>query len=229
MHYFSNIVADPRGFLLSKLLTLPVILIALTVHEVCHGYAAYKCGDPTAKVTGRLSFNPMRHIDPIGFLMLLLFGFGYAKPVLINPRNFRNSRRDTALVSFAGPLSNLVMAFFGVLLYRYYATQGIFLFASGASKFMLNFSLVLELFLYAFCTINLGLFVFNMIPIPPLDGSKILFSCLPAKLAWKLSRYEQYSHLLLFALLFLGVFSNGIGIAIETLFSLFYRFWGLVF
>ena len=228
MHTLNSLMSDPINFLIGKLLTLPAIIIALTVHEICHGYVAYKCGDPTARMTGRLSFNPLRHIDPTGFLLLLFFGFGYAKPVLINPRNFRKPRRDTALVSLAGPLSNLLMAFFAVLIFQLYYVFGIPALLSLQTQFALNFTSVVYDFLLAFCTINLGLFVFNMIPLPPLDGSKILLSILPQKVSYKVRRYEQYSQILLFVLLFLGAFSGFISNAIYALLDLFVKFWALI-
>lgn len=225
MNTFANLLSDPVNFLIGKLLTLPAILIALTVHEVCHGFVAYKCGDPTARMTGRLSFNPLRHIDPAGFLLLLFFGFGYAKPVLINPNNFRKPRRDTALVSLAGPLSNLVMAFFGILIYWLFYLLAIPHLLASQAPFLLNLADVLNTFFFAFCSINLGLFVFNLIPIPPLDGSKILFSVLPTRISWKLRRWEQYSQIILFILLFAGAFSGFISDAIYALFNLFSKFW----
>ncbi len=228
MHTFNSLMSDPISFLIEKLLTLPAILIALTVHEICHGYAAYKCGDPTARMTGRLSFNPLRHLDPAGFLLLLFFGFGYAKPVLINPRNFRKPRRDTAIVSLAGPLSNLLMAFFAVLVFQLYYIFGIPALLSANTQFALNFATAVYNFLLAFCTINLGLFVFNMIPLPPLDGSKVLLSILPQKVSFKVRRYEQYSQILLFVLLFLGAFSGFISNAIYTILYWFIDFWALI-
>ena len=157
--------------LFEMLITLPVILISLSVHELCHGYAAYRLGDPTAKSMGRLSMNPLKHIDPIGFFALLFFRVGWAKPVMVDARFFKKPKRDMALVSLAGPLSNFLLAFISSFLFVFLLKMGTALGLLGTGSTMTPFGVLCSMAMYM-VSINLGLFVFNLIPIPPLDGSK---------------------------------------------------------
>lgn len=185
------------------LMRIPVILLALTVHEAAHGFMSYKLGDYTAKITGRLSLNPLRHLDPIGTICMLLLGFGWAKPVPIDTRNFKNPKRDMALTALAGPVSNLIMAFIGVFLF---ILAEKFL---GLSAYQGNtFSYAVLLFLNVFYSLNVGLAVFNLLPIPPLDGSRIFLSFLPTKIYFRIMRYERYIMLIMFALIFFGVLNR---------------------
>jgi Zn-dependent protease len=157
------------------LVSLPGIIIGLTLHEYCHALASYKLGDQTAREMGRLSFNPLKHIDPIGFLFIIVAGFGWAKPVQFRPENLRRPRLYKAVIAAAGPLSNLVLALLFTALIRgmmAYAVASPFTMDSFAAQIFLT---LLEVLLYA-VMINLGLFVFNLLPIPPLDGSHIVFS-----------------------------------------------------
>lgn len=179
------------------LLLIPTLLLSLTVHEVSHGYAAYKCGDPTARNLGRLSLNPLKHLDPVGSIMLLLFGFGFAKPVPINARYFSKPKRDIIIVSLAGPFSNLVLAFLGTFGYMMCGK-----FISPENMYVMSAA---YLFFYYFSLLNVGLAVFNLIPIPPLDGSRVITVLIPRKFAVWFFRYEQYIRIALFVLLWIGV------------------------
>ena len=185
------------------LLRIPALLLALTVHEVAHGYIAMKLGDPTARNLGRLTLNPVKHFDPIGALCMLLFRFGWAKPVPINTRYFKNPKRDMALTALAGPASNFLMAFVGV--FAYYMSAFAIYKLPAATGSLLNFQEVWLTFLAIFISMNVSFGVFNMIPVPPLDGSRILLTFLPPKYYFGLMRYERYISMGLFILLYVGV------------------------
>lgn len=205
--------AEITQYLLGILYSLPAILISLSVHELCHGFAAYKLGDPTAKMMGRLSLNPLRHIDPIGFIALLFFRFGWAKPVMVDSRYLKHPKRDMAIISLAGPLSNFLLAFLSSFLYVLLAR-----YALRSQIMYIIFQMVMYLFL-----INIGLGIFNLIPIPPLDGSKILYSFLPNRIIYKIQPYERYIQLVLILLLLLGALDGIIGTAQMALSSFFLR------
>ena len=163
------------------LYSLPGIIIGLTLHEFCHALAAYKLGDHTAREMGRLSLNPLKHIDIIGFLFIIFAGFGWAKPVQFNPGNLRYPRRDKAIIAAAGPLSNLVLALFFIALVKAWIAMLAYNAASGRAEFffpMRNPRIIIGLIsvLLQAAAINLGLFIFNLLPLPPLDGSHIAFS-----------------------------------------------------
>ena len=184
--------------LIDLLLSVAAILLCLTVHETCHGLAACALGDPTAKRLHRLSLNPLRHIDPFGALMMLVAGFGWAKPVPVDPRYFRKPKLGMAITALAGPVSNLVMAYLALLL------RAVLL------AFYHPGSVLLE-GIIGFCetlaVLNVGLGIFNLISFPPLDGSKVLGAFLPDRAYYQLMRYEWWGMLLLMVLLWLGVFS----------------------
>lgn len=202
------------NFDLSRIImVLPGILLALTVHEFSHGYVAYLIGDPTAKNQGRLTLNPIAHIDPIGFLMLMFAGFGWAKPVPVNPYLFDIDRRKgTLLVSLAGPASNIALAIVLTLLF------GLLIRFTGGMG-----SLVQQLFISAIF-INLVLAVFNLFPIPPLDGSKILMSLFPSRFEHFFHEMERYTFIILIALLFLGVIRRILFPIVNVLFSILMGF-----
>ena len=186
------------------ILSALAVLLILTIHEYAHAFAAYKLGDNTAKNLGRLSLNPIRHLDPIGAVFMLFFHFGWAKPVPINARNFKNPKRDFALTALAGPLSNLIFAFLSaavvLLLRRYYLTT-VF-----KTEFIQTLVLNTYYFFLIFHQINIGIAIFNLIPIPPLDGSRLLNVILPPKYYFGIMRYERNIYFILIGWLFLGDF-----------------------
>ena len=182
------------------ILTVMAALVALTIHEFAHGYVAYKLGDDTAKSLGRLSLNPIKHLDPIGAMCMVLFHFGWAKPVPINPRNFKSPRKGFALTALAGPTINIVLGFFTAFFYL----LAFFNFKQTDSAFLNNLQENIILFLGYFFTINIGLGVFNLIPVPPFDGSRILNVLLPDRLYFKVMKYEKQIYWGVIAWLFLG-------------------------
>ena len=192
-----------QSYIIQLLLTLPIILIALSLHETAHGYAAYKLGDPTAHSLGRLTLNPAKHLDPIGFICMLLFGFGWAKPVPINTRYFKKPRRDMLITAVAGPISNVLLAFIFALLMKLLilSVGGIPLPTDPIS----NMKFFLYCFLFYGVRLNIVLAVFNLLPIPPLDGSRLITSFLPPKAAMWVIRNERIIYFVLLAALFIGV------------------------
>lgn len=199
----TEFLTDVAGYLLR----FPIVLIALTVHEYSHGYMAYRLGDSTAKDMGRLTLNPFKHIDPIGFICMLLFRFGWAKPVPIGARNFKKPKRDMALTALAGPVSNLIMSFISFIIFRA-AYKLILIYGSTDSTFVYYVEYLLLNFLQLFYILNLSLAIFNLIPIPPLDGSRLLLAVLPTKLYFGIMKYERYIMLAMMVLLFTGVISQ---------------------
>lgn len=201
------------GIALTLLLKVIATLLAISVHEAAHGFAAYKLGDSTAKNMGRLSFNPFHHLDIVGALCMVFFGFGWAQPVMVNPYNFKKPKRDMAIVSLAGPLSNFIAAFLSVALFKLIV--------------VLNFSHlgfaydIIHRFLYIFACLNIGLGTFNLIPIPPLDGSKIVLPLLPKRLYYDIMRYEQFGWLILIVALALGVLDPILGTAQNAILNFF--------
>ncbi|MBO6010868.1 MAG: site-2 protease family protein [Oscillospiraceae bacterium] len=206
------------SYLVKLLLSVIPALVCVSFHEMCHGLAAYALGDKTAKSQGRISMNPLRHIDPIGLLMLVLFKFGWAKPVSVDMRRFRRPKLGMAATALAGPVSNFVLAVF-VLFVRGVLTW--WLYDKGWGKTVLE---LLDVTAY----LSVGLGIFNFIPIPPLDGSKVLFSLLPDSAYMKLMRYERYGMILLIVLALTGVISRPLGAASEFVFDGLFSFaqWG---
>ena len=188
---------------------IPVVLIALSVHELAHGYVAYLLGDNTAKNMGRLSINPIHHIDPIGMLCLMFIGFGWAKPVPVNAYFFKNRKRDMALTALAGPVSNFIMAFFGAVLLMLIGQIGLF---DGIYVYVNSF-------LITFIRLNVGLGVFNLIPLPPLDGSKILSAVLPEDMYFNMMQYDRYFQMGLMILLFMGYLTRPLAIVRSFVFN----------
>ncbi len=195
------------SFIIGLLLTLPIVMLSLSLHETAHGYVAWRLGDPTAKSLGRLTLNPIKHLDPLGFLSMVLTGFGWANPVPVNSRYFKKPRRDIALVAAAGPVSNLLLALVFLLILRF---LGFGYLAALTPKTELQFNLIYFtlLFLYYGVYMNITLAVFNLLPVPPLDGSRILYRLLPPRLYFKIMQHERVIVLAVLALLLLGPLSS---------------------
>ena len=185
MGLLNLLLKDPLTFIL---LAIP-LLYSIIIHELAHGWVAYRMGDPTAKYAGRLTLNPVKHLDPIGTAMLFIFGFGWAKPVPVNFSHFQNTRLGLILVSSAGIVANMIFAFLAVLLLRLLAPS-----PSGS----------IGQLLYYLAQINIMLASFNLIPIPPLDGSKILMGFMPERFQYALSRLEPFGFFIIIGLLYLG-------------------------
>lgn len=218
MHYLSNLwSALDFGSMLDMVLRLAAVLLCLTVHETCHGLAAYALGDPTARRAHRLSLNPLRHIDWFGLLMMFAAGFGWAKPVPVNPNYFKKTKQGMALTALAGPVSNFLLALLTLLAARIFCDVAAY---SETNQRILDFLLMVAV-------LSIGLGLFNLVPIPPLDGSKVLFAVLPDRAYDWLMRNERYGMLLLFALVFFDVGSNALSKTIQWVFDLFCRMVGL--
>jgi Zn-dependent protease len=201
-----------NDFFIWLIFAVPSIIIASTIHEYFHAWSAYKLGDPTAKANGRLTLNPLAHIDPIGSIMMVLFRFGWSKPVPINEWNFEHRRRDKTLTALAGPVSNLIVAAITSLIY-----------------YILPSTYLLDFFLFTFVTINLSLAIFNIIPIPPLDGHKILNGVLPQRLSYYWEQLEKYSWVLIVLLILpFSPLSSILSSFISTVLDFFLRILGFI-
>lgn len=187
---------DLNAIILQVIIQAPPLLFALTVHELAHGYVAFRLGDPTAKMAGRLTMNPLKHLDPIGVLAFIIMKIGWAKPVPVDPRYFKNPRQDMLLVALAGPGANVLLAIASAILVRLLVVLNFLPFAILQP---------VAAMLVASVWINLMLAIFNCIPIPPLDGSKVLMGMLPRKAAASYARLEPFGFLLLLALFYTGV------------------------
>jgi len=197
-------------------------LLCITLHELSHGFVAWRLGDDTAKRAGRLTLNPIRHIDPMGLLMMIVFRFGWARPVPVDMRNFKNPKRGMAVTALAGPASNLVICavalfLYGLLYYPLYLRQSLGTFGSG---------LLETVYVTAYLSLAMG--IFNLLPIPPLDGSKVLYSVLSDRSYYTLMRYERYGMIALWIFVWSGVFGTPLSTATEWAFDRLFRVaqWG---
>lgn len=225
------------------LLGLPAILLSLSVHEASHGYAAYKLGDSTAYNLGRLTLNPIKHINPFGFLAMLFFSIGWANPVPVNTRNFKNPRRDMAITAAAGPISNLILAIIFTVLLRLVLipiesiADGMYYLDASAYTYYIDPELednaaflilsVLAVMLYMGIGLNLNLMFFNLIPLPPLDGSRIAYIFLPADLYFKIMQYERIIMIAFIVLIATGIITVPLGFLTEGINSLLYSITGM--
>ena len=190
-----------------------VVFCTMPIHEYAHALIATKLGDETPRLSGRLTLNPFAHIDLLGALMIFLCGFGYAKPVSVNPRNFKDPKKGMAITAIAGPTSNLIMGFFFVFLTV--LVQNVFY----KANLMIVYPVIS--FLYFAAAINVNLAVFNLLPIPPLDGSRILQLLIPAKHYYKFLQYERYVVIVVFILILSGVLSTPLAIISSLFLDLF--------
>lgn len=197
------------------LLLIPAALITLTLHEYAHGYVAWRLGDPTARSLGRLTLNPLKHLDPLGTLSMVLFRYGWAKAVPINPRYFKDPRKGMALTAAAGPATNLILSFVGALLAKLTVLGGNALLSLWPSKFLFLFFGHLTDFFVLFHLLNTSYCIFNLIPLPPLDGSRIFYVFLPTKWYFKVMKYERTIMIVLMIALIAGTFTGLLTTAIS--------------
>lgn len=215
INYFSDIIFGGEFDFLDFVMYLGaiafMIFCATPLHEYAHALIAVKLGDGTPRATGRLTIRPTAHIDPIGAIMLVLFGFGYARPVQVRMRNFKKPKRDMALVALAGPVCNIIQAFLAMVLFN------VFVLLSNSTG--INVISYFAIFCMYAASININLAVFNLIPIPPLDGSRLLTALLPAKYYYGLMKYERYIMIGLFVLLFTGILSTPLSLLSSLVFD----------
>lgn len=210
--------ASLENTIIAILINIPIALLALSVHEAAHGYISNKLGDPTARNLGRITINPIKHLDPIGFICMVLFGIGWANPVPINTRYFKKPRRDMALSAAAGPISNLLLAVVFALLMKLFFSLPVTVLSSLGV-----FTEIIILFLMQAISLNVFFAVFNLIPVPPFDGSRILYVFLPPKYYFGVMKYERYICLGFMLLLFFGVLDPVLNILSGTLENLIYK------
>lgn len=213
LSYFKEFLSGSIGFIELGVILFSmafVIFCAAPLHEFAHALAADKMGDDTPRLRGRLTINPMAHIDPMGALMIFLCGFGYAKPVPVRIRKFKNAKLGMAVVAFAGPLCNLLQAFIALFIGHLIS------FVPIGNPTVLGY---LILFFSFAATINVGLAVFNLLPIPPLDGSRVASLIIPDKYYFKIMQYERYITIVVFILLFTGILSEPLSLLSDLVFS----------
>lgn len=196
------------------LINVPIALIAIIGHELAHAWVSTKLGDPTPRYEGRLTLNPLAHLDLVGTLLMIFTGFGWAKPVGVNPMYYKDRKKGMALVAISGPLANFVMAFLGILI------GGILLVLGEKLGFNGNVMEIINLVFFMFSYRNLCLMVFNLIPIPPLDGSKVLGIFLPNRTYYQVLQYERYAIILIMILSLTGAFNAIIGGGVRVFYTI---------
>ncbi len=185
--------------IIATVISIAAFLISVSCHEFSHGYVAYKLGDPTAKNSGRLTLNPLKHFDLLSVLFYMVFHFGWAKGVPINPAYFKDTKKGMVMSALAGPLTNILLAFISAVILQIYPERVSF---GGIGYHIL---LYLYQFLYYMLSVNVMLAIFNLIPIPPLDGSKVFFSVFPERIYYRILSYDRFMLLLLLVLVYTGV------------------------
>jgi Zn-dependent protease len=203
-------------YIFNLLLMIPIAIISLSVHESAHGYVSYLLGDPTARNLGRITMNPLKHFDVLGFICMVLFRVGWAKPVPVNARYYKNPRAGMALTAAAGPISNLLLAVIGV-----FGSETTWLLMRNMSEADAAFTVVATVFnfFYLFALCNISLAVFNLMPFPPFDGSRILYVFLPPKQYFGLMKYERYIMIAVLVLFYLGAFDLPLSLATNGIFN----------
>lgn len=201
------------GNLMSILINVPITLVCLTGHELAHGWVSEKLGDPTPRNQGRMTINPLAHLDVIGTLLMIFTGFGWAKPVMVNPMYYKDRKKGMALTAAAGPLANLAMAFAALIIYTITAIA----WQKVGGAYIPS---IITTVVYSFIVRNLCFMVFNLIPIPPLDGAKVLGMFLPNNIYYKMLQYERYFMIIIMLLSLSGFFGRIIGTGVETVFGL---------
>lgn len=200
-------------YIIDTLITVPMVLIALMFHELAHGFVSIKLGDPTPRMQGRMTLNPLAHLDLVGTILMIFTGFGWAKPVQINPRYYKDPKKGMAITALAGPLMNFMLAILAMLLY------GIYFIIVNKTGLMAGAMYSVGYLVMRFVTLNLCFMVFNFIPIPPLDGSRVLGIFLSNRAYFKVQEYERYSFLILILLSATGVFNRLIGTGVSVIFN----------
>ena len=237
MNFLSRFIQEIPSYVIS----LPMVLLAISFHEMSHAYVSYKLGDPTAKNLGRMTLNPAKHIDPLGFICMVLCHVGWARPVMSNSRNFKNPRRDIAISAAAGPLSNVLLAIICTVVLRLMLIpvasafegdlQAIVYASYTGSAYTVSraFSIVavLAYMIYVGVVLNLSYALFNMIPIPPWDGSRVLYAFLPPKLYFGIMKYERYIMMIMLILLWTGILSLPLGAGVNFLTGGLFRITGM--
>lgn len=211
--YIFNFGGEEMFGLTNILINVPIALIAIIGHELAHAWVSYKLGDPTPRYEGRLTLNPLAHLDLVGTLLMIFTGFGWAKPVGVNPMYYKDRKKGMALVAVAGPLANFVMAFLGILIGAILLVLGEFLGWTGGV--LITIMRIMQMF----AIINLRLMFFNLIPIPPLDGSKILGMFLPNRIYYNVLQYERYAMILIMVLSLTGAFGRIIGTGVGVFYE----------
>lgn len=209
---------------MSYIYLLPGILLAISLHEFAHAWVSWKLGDPTPKYEKRLTINPLRHLDPVGALCMLIFRMGWAKPVMVNPNYYKNKKAGVALVSLAGPLMNVLTGAISIFILAWMDTS-----AAYGSLEVTNTVETIYIIVYYFSVLSINLAVFNLIPLPPLDGSKILAAFLPDSVLEWFSRYDKYCMIVLLVALYFGILDVPIGAAYDLIHDGIWQFARSVF